>query len=228
MAELVERRLVTLTGTGGVGKTRLAIEIVWLMVDEFPGGERWWWSWRLVAEPASVVAAVASTLSVQAQHGMNTVEAIVDWLRGRRLLLVVDNCEHVLVPVGELVEAVVAGCPTVTVLATSREPLGLPGERVHLRGGLDPAFEGVELLCDRAVAADGSFAPTGHRPGGDHRGLPAPRRDPARHRVGRGSWSVCSPRPICLHMSTNASGCCGGPDGSGWNVIGRCERCTWL
>jgi predicted ATPase len=159
-AELPQRRLFTLTGTGGVGKTRLATEIAWLMVDEFPGGV-WLVELAPVADPASVVAVVGSTLSVQAQHGMNMVESIVDWLRGRRLLLVVDNCEHVLGPVAELVGAIVAGCPTVTVLATSREPLELLGERVHLVPSLDPAFEGVELFCDRAVAADGSFTPTG-------------------------------------------------------------------
>jgi predicted ATPase len=113
-----------------------------------------------IADPASVVAAVASTLSVQAQPDMTMIEAIVDWLRGRRLLLIMDNCEHVLVPVGELVGAIVAGCSSATVLATSREPLGLPGERVHPVPSLEPASEGVELFCDRAVAADGSFTPS--------------------------------------------------------------------
>jgi predicted ATPase/class 3 adenylate cyclase len=157
-AELPKRRLVTLTGAGGVGKTRLATEIGWLMVDAFPGGV-WLVELASVADPASVVAAVASTLSVPAQQGMSMVESVVDWLRGRRLLLIVDNCEHVLEPVVDLVGAVVAGCPTVTVLATSREALGVPGERVHVVPSLDPAHEGVELFCDRAVAADGSFAP---------------------------------------------------------------------
>ena len=91
-SDLPRRRLVTLTGPGGVGKTRLATEMAWLLMDDFVGGA-WLVELAPVTDPASVVAAVASTLSVQAQHGMTTVEAIVDWLRGRRRLLVVDNCE---------------------------------------------------------------------------------------------------------------------------------------
>ena len=75
-------------------------------------------------------------------------------------MLIMDNCEHVLAPVVEFVGAVVAGCPTVTVLATSREPLAVSGERVHPIPPLDPASEAVELFCDRAVSADRSFAPS--------------------------------------------------------------------
>ena len=157
-AELAGRRLVTLTGAGGLGKTRLAIELAWSMVDEFSGG-LWLAELAPVADPAAVVAAAASTLSIPLQGDMTMIESIVDWLKGRRLLLIVDNCEHVLTPVVDLVAAVVAGCPTVTVLATSREPLGVPGERVHLVRPLDPSSEGVELFCDRARAADASFVP---------------------------------------------------------------------
>ena len=159
LAGLAKRRLVTLTGPGGVGKTRFAIEIAWLVVDDFEGGV-WLIDLAAVGEPAGVVAVVASTLSIQPQPGMTMVASIVDWLRGRRLLLIMDNCEHVLAPVVELVGAVVAGCPTVTVLATSREPLAVSGERVHPIPPLDPASEAVDLFCDRAVGADGSFTPS--------------------------------------------------------------------
>ena len=113
-----------------------------------------------VADPAAVVAAVASTLSVQLKSGVTMEQSVVEWLRGRSLLLLLDNCEHVLGPVTQLVEAVVASCPTVTVLITSREPLNIPGEWVHAVASLDPATEGVELFCDRAVAADECFTPT--------------------------------------------------------------------
>ena len=120
---------MTLTGTGGVGKTRLAVEIGSLAADEFPGGI-WLVELAPVTDPAAVVMAVTSTLSIQTQFGVSIVDSIVEWLRGRRVLLIIDNCEHVVAPVADLCAAIVAGCPDSTVLATSREPLGLPGERV--------------------------------------------------------------------------------------------------
>jgi predicted ATPase len=96
---------------------------------------------------------VATTLSIQPQAGVTVVEAIADWLRGRRLLLVLDNCEHVLAAAGELASAIVTHCPTVTVLATSREPLGVAGERVVPLTGLGTA-DAVDLFCERVVAVD--------------------------------------------------------------------------
>ncbi|MEX2247215.1 MAG: adenylate/guanylate cyclase domain-containing protein [Dehalococcoidia bacterium] len=156
---LTNHRLVTLTGAGGVGKTRNAIEQGWLMIDEFADGA-WLIELAPVADPAAVHAAVASTLGAQPQPDMAMVQAIVDWCRGRRALIVVDNCEHVLDPVVELVSAIVAGAPTITILATSREPLGVPGELVVRIPSLDPKVEGSELFCLRAAAVDDAFAPT--------------------------------------------------------------------
>ncbi len=156
VSTLASARLVTLTGSGGVGKTRASIEIGWLVVDEFVDGV-WMVELAPVADAEVVIAAVASTLAVQPQPGVPLPESVVDWFVGRRLLLIVDNCEHVLAPVIELVEAVGARCPTVTIVATSREPLGLPGEQVIRVPSLEPNF-GVELFCDRARAANSSFA----------------------------------------------------------------------
>ena len=157
-AELRTRRLLTLTGAGGVGKTRLAIELGRCVLEEFPGGV-WLVELAPVPDPSAIATVVASSLGIPPAPDMTKVEAVVDWLQGRRLLLIIDNCEHLLGAVGDLVAAVVAGCPTVTVLATSREPLGVDGERVHLVPTLDPASEGVELFCVHAVAADASFRP---------------------------------------------------------------------
>ena len=84
---------------------------------------------------------------------MSVQAGILDWLEGRRLLLVIDNCEHLLAPVTQLVEAVVAACDTVTVIATSREALGVIGEQVVPVPSL-AAFDAVELFCDRARLAD--------------------------------------------------------------------------
>ena len=155
-AELTKGRLLTLTGTGGVGKSRLAVEVAWRVVEWFPAGV---FLVELAAldDPDDVLRAVAATFSVQAQRGMALIEAIQEWLRGRSLLLILDNCEHLLARVAELVTAIVRTCPDVTVLTTSREPLGVPGERVHRVAPLDPASDGVALFCARAVAADDSF-----------------------------------------------------------------------
>jgi predicted ATPase len=155
MGRLSERRLVTLTGSGGVGKTRTAIEIGWLSSDLFGGGA-WLVELASLGVGEAVPAAVAATLGVQLQPGTTITESIVWWLRARPTLLIVDNCEHVLDGVATLVMAIEAGAPATTVLATSREPLGLPGEIVRRVPSLDPATDAVRLFAERAAtAADG-------------------------------------------------------------------------
>lgn len=155
---LASARLVTLTGSGGVGKTRAALEVGWLVVDEFIDGV-WMIELGPIADPDTVIAAVASTLAVQLQPEMTLVESIVDWCLGRRMLLILDNCEHVLDPISELAGAVISGCPTVTMIATSREPLGIAGEQVIRIPSLRED-QGVELFCERATAADSTFSPS--------------------------------------------------------------------
>src|SRR5262249_13228405 len=140
------------TGTGGVGKTRFALEMAAMAADEFRDGV-WMIELAPVAEPGAVALAVAATLSFQPHHGVTVVDALADWLRGRRLLLVLDNCEHVRAAVADLASAIVTRCPTVTVLATSREPLGVVGERVVPVAGLSTS-DAVRLFCDRISAAD--------------------------------------------------------------------------
>ncbi len=158
VSRLANARLVTLTGSGGVGKTRAALEVGWLVVDEFVDGV-WLAELGPIADVETVTAAVASTLSVQLQPGMTMIESIVDWCFGRRMLLILDNCEHVLDPISELASAIMSSCPTVTVLATSREPLGVPGEQVIRIPSLD-SDQSAELFCDRAASADSSFNPS--------------------------------------------------------------------
>ena len=98
-----------------------------------------------------------ATLDLRLQEGMSVLEALVDGLRPLRALIILDNCEHVLDAAAELAGAIRDGCPAVTVLATSREPLGVEGERVWPVRSLDPALEGVDLFLDRATAADAGF-----------------------------------------------------------------------
>jgi predicted ATPase/class 3 adenylate cyclase len=157
VGDLGVRRLVTLTGPGGVGKTRTAVEAGWLAAGEFTDGV-WLVDLGPVTDPAAVPFTAAATLGAQPQGGLGVADAIVDTLGDRRVLILVDNCEHLLDAAAALIARIMAECPAVVVLATSREPLGLPGERVHVVSSLDPLLEGVELFCDRAATADDLFA----------------------------------------------------------------------
>lgn len=148
-------RTVTLTGSGGVGKTRAAIEIGWRTVDEFADGV-WFVDLAAVADAAAVPGAIAATLSVATQAGVAFDDSVIEWCMHRRILLVIDNCEHVLAPVARLVTRVLAECSMVSILATSREPLGVPGEQVIRIPSLQRT-DAVELFLLRAAAADSSF-----------------------------------------------------------------------
>jgi predicted ATPase/class 3 adenylate cyclase len=156
-------QLVTLTGVGGVGKTRLALEAATALRSEFAQGA-WWCDLATLDDPASLVGAVASTLSVAMQPGLTPLESLVDGLDGRSALIVLDNCEHLLDGVATIVDAVLTGCSTVAILATSREPLGVEAEHVWPVRSLDPDLEGVQLFDERADAADASFMPGDDRP----------------------------------------------------------------
>ena len=126
---LLERgRLVTLTGPGGVGKTRLALRAATAAAARHPDGV--WWCELAPADGDAVDHAIAHVLGAQPQAGGSAAEAIVGALAGKQLLLVLDNCEHVVDASAHLVEQVLRSCPTVTVLATSREPLAAEGEQV--------------------------------------------------------------------------------------------------
>lgn len=148
-------RVVTLIGVGGVGKSRLVIETASRLRDEFPDGT-WFCELAPVGDPASVIDAVAATLGAQQQPGMSLLESVVDSVLDRSMLLVFDNCEHVLDPVAELTSSLMTRAGSVAVLASSREPLGVAGERVWPVGKLDAASE---LFLSRAVEANAVFDP---------------------------------------------------------------------
>ncbi|HUL98488.1 MAG TPA: AAA family ATPase, partial [Mycobacterium sp.] len=135
-AAVKAHRLVTLTGVGGVGKTRLATEVAARLADEFPDGV-WFFDLAAVADPAAVPDAVAAVLGIIQQPGKSVANSVAAALEGRVRLLVFDNCEHVVDSVADLVEAILAASATVTILATSREGLGLADEQLWRVPSLD-------------------------------------------------------------------------------------------
>src|SRR5258705_1706948 len=147
--------LVTLTGVGGVGKTRLALEVARRLCDEFPDGV-WVFELAAVTDPASVPDAVAAVLGVTQQPSKTVSESVAAAQEGRSRLLVFDNCEHVLDAVGDLIEAIFSHSQTVSVLATSREGLRVPDEHLWAVPSLD-LTDGIEssaaaLFVERAAA----------------------------------------------------------------------------
>ena len=124
---LEQHRLVTVTGPGGSGKTRLAAEVARRVAGRFADGA-WLAELAPVRDPAQVPAVVAAALGVREQPGVPAAEAVARVLARQQLLLVLDNCEHVIGAAAELCAGLLAACDDVRVLATSREPLAVAGE----------------------------------------------------------------------------------------------------
>ncbi len=173
-ARLADARLLTLTGVGGCGKTRLALELARAVLDQYPDGV-----WLVELAPLSdaelVPHSVAAVVGVRETAGQSTVDALGTRLRARRLMLVLDNCEHLLSACVRLVDAILRACPDVQVLATSREALGITGEiawRVPSLPVPDPRLrpplaelqrnEAVRLFTERTVAVQSRFVLTEH------------------------------------------------------------------
>jgi predicted ATPase/class 3 adenylate cyclase len=160
---LKAHRLLTLTGVGGVGKTRLALEIAAGVADEFPDGV-WLFELAAVADPAAVPDAVAAVLGITQQPGKSVAESVAAALEGRVRLLVFDNCEHVLDAAADLIEAILTHSATTKIVATSREGLGVADERLwpvpslDVGAGVDSAA--VNLFVDRAQSVSPRFSLT--------------------------------------------------------------------
>ena len=160
-AALREHRLVTLTGVGGVGKTRLAQEVAAHLADEFPDGV-WLFELAAVADPAAVPDAVAAVLGITQQPGKSVAESVAAALEGRVRLLVFDNCEHVHDAAADLVEAILAHSASVKILATSREGLGIVDEQLWQVSSLDvdagTDSAAVTLFVERAHSVAQRFS----------------------------------------------------------------------
>ena len=154
--ELEAHRLVTLTGVGGSGKTRLAIEAARAAQAAFPDGAEFV-DLSTVTDEEGTYPAVATAFGLQTPPGIAEAvdRRIYGYLANRRTLVVIDNCEHLLDAVAELVDAIMQNCEDVRVLATSREPLRVEDERVVQVGSLDVAEDAVKLFRDRAAGHAG-------------------------------------------------------------------------
>ena len=165
---LARGRLITLLGTGGIGKTRLAIELASEALEDF--GYVWLAELGAVSDPALVAPTLMTAIDVREQAGRSDIDALIDYFASKSALIVLDNCEHLVQPSARLAQSLLAACPTLKIIATSREELGVPGEtpwRVPTLPVPDPerlpALEqvaesaAVALFVDRATAASPSF-----------------------------------------------------------------------
>jgi predicted ATPase/class 3 adenylate cyclase/DNA-binding CsgD family transcriptional regulator len=156
-------RLVTLTGAGGIGKTRLALQVAGQVAAEFGGV--WCVELAPITDPALVAVTAARALGLPDQPGLSATDAVVRFIGDRRVLMVLDNCEHLLDAAAQLTTALLSGCTAMTVLATSREPIGVPGELAWRVPPLSLADEAVELFTDRARRVLPDFTITGDTAG---------------------------------------------------------------
>jgi predicted ATPase/class 3 adenylate cyclase len=168
---LKSARLLTLIGPGGTGKTRLSLQLAADLLPSYADGV-WVAELAPLADPALVVQTVASVFGLHEQQGMALDELLTDFLRAKELLLVVDNCEHLVEACAQLVEHLLHACPNLKIIASSREALGIAGETVFRVPSLSlPAdaeasleslahSESVQLFVERAAAANPKFALT--------------------------------------------------------------------
>jgi predicted ATPase len=169
---LGKTRLLTLVGAGGIGKTRLSLQAAADAMDDFPDGV-WFVELALLTDAQRVPQAVASVLGVKEEAGRPVIEALLKHLKNRQLLLVLDNCEHLVQACAELVSQVVQAAPKLKVLASSRERLRTAGEQIYgvptlslpeahrtLTAESLMQFEAARLFIERAVAAQPAFEVT--------------------------------------------------------------------
>ncbi|WNG94819.1 BTAD domain-containing putative transcriptional regulator [Mycobacterium sp. ITM-2016-00318] len=152
---LARSPLVTLTGVGGVGKTRLGLEVASRLQAEFDHGAAFC-ELAPLEDGSAVGHVVAAALRLQQQQGLGIEDTVIDYLRTHRMLLLLDNCEHVLPAAARLADEIARHCPDVVVLATSREALGIEGERIVPVAAL-PVEDATALFAERAKAGRPDF-----------------------------------------------------------------------
>jgi predicted ATPase/class 3 adenylate cyclase len=167
---LSSTRLLTFIGPGGTGKTRLSLQVAALQVSEFKDGA-WLIELAPLADPAYIVSTIASTFNLREVQGVPLMDTVTDYLRGKQLLLVLDNCEHLIDACARLSEQLLHACPNLKILASSREALGIDGETVYrvpslslpsAPGGMSEIMrnEATRLFVERAIKANPQFTLT--------------------------------------------------------------------
>lgn len=172
-ALLATTRLLTLTGSGGTGKTRLAVQLASELLPAFAGGV-WLVDLAPLADPTLVLPAIAATFNLRELPGITLLDLVANSLRKKRLLLILDNCEHLVDVCAQLADCLLRACPMVQILTSSREALGIDGETVyhvpslavpdsaHLPLDILRQWEAVHLFIERAAAAQPRFSLTEH------------------------------------------------------------------
>jgi non-specific serine/threonine protein kinase len=168
---MAKHRLVTLTGVGGTGKTRLSLQAARELVDDFTHGA-WVIELSTIFEKDQVLRALAAVLDVREKTNQPLLESIINYLKPRKLLLIMDNCEHLIAACAGLVEALLTACPDIQIMVTSREALGVQGEvsfHVPSMKLPDPDsppeshsawdVESMQLFMDRAMSVKSDFSP---------------------------------------------------------------------
>ena len=149
-------KLVTLTGAGGCGKTRLSLEVVADVGDTFADGV-WWVDLARLSDEALLANAVAAALAIKEVPGQPLLDTLKGRLLDKRLLLALDNCEHLVEACAHLVHELLRTCPSLSILTTSREPLGVEGEVSWRVPSLQLPNEAVPLFLDRAMSVNPAF-----------------------------------------------------------------------
>ena len=212
-------RFVTLVGVGGTGKTRLMLHVAGEVSGRHHDGA-WLVELAPLREPDLVASEVARALGVQVSPAQSATAAVTDFLRGKDLLLLLDNCEHLIEAAADLVEHLLASCPTLHVLATSREALGVPGEATYPVPSLAvPAtVDEIDLETIAGDARPSACSSSGPPPRCPHSGS-MPRMPPRSSRSAEGltasrspsSWPppgpTSCPRPRSPRASATGSGC---------------------
>ncbi len=153
-------RLLTLTGAGGCGKTRLALQVLRPLVDRVRDGV-WMIDLGPLSDEGLVAHSVASVLDVRPAPNRSLEDVLADFVRDREIVLLLDNCEHLIAPCARLAETLLHAAPRLTIVATSREALGVAGEIVWRVPSLSLSDDAIELFLDRAAAVDPAFAAAG-------------------------------------------------------------------